>query len=136
MACRDLLKQMLQAEPSKRITIAGIMNHPWFLKDLPGGTHEMNARLQATDNVRCAVLSLPLRFSLSSSRLLCFTLGTVPYRTGELHLVSEVFVCTRCCCRSARMCGNHAESALYNLVQRRPLRAVHTGDFGHGQPLQ
>lgn len=52
MACRDLLKQMLTAEPSKRISIASIMNHPWFLKDLPAGTHEMNARLQATDNVR------------------------------------------------------------------------------------
>ncbi len=53
-ACRDLLRQMLTAEPSKRITIPGIMNHPWFLKDLPQGTHEMNARLQASDNVRCA----------------------------------------------------------------------------------
>lgn len=52
VACRDLLKQMLTAEPSKRISIGGIMNHPWFLKDLPAGTHEMNARLQATDNVR------------------------------------------------------------------------------------
>ena len=55
MACRDLLKSMLTAEPSKRITIAGIMNHPWFLKDLPAGTHEMNARLQASDNVRLAL---------------------------------------------------------------------------------
>eukprot|EP00208_Stichococcus_sp_RCC1054_P006645 CAMPEP_0206137726 /NCGR_PEP_ID=MMETSP1473-20131121/2795_1 /ASSEMBLY_ACC=CAM_ASM_001109 /TAXON_ID=1461547 /ORGANISM="Stichococcus sp, Strain RCC1054" /LENGTH=349 /DNA_ID=CAMNT_0053530941 /DNA_START=308 /DNA_END=1357 /DNA_ORIENTATION=- len=51
VACRDLLKQMLCSEPARRISIAGIMNHPWFLKDLPAGTHEMNARLQATDNV-------------------------------------------------------------------------------------
>ena len=50
-----MLKQMLCAEPARRISIAGIMNHPWFLKDLPAGTHEMNARLQATDNVRCAL---------------------------------------------------------------------------------
>ena len=54
VACRDLLKQLLSAELGRRITIAGIMNHPWFLKDLPAGTHEMNARLQATDNVRRA----------------------------------------------------------------------------------
>jgi hypothetical protein len=49
---------MLTAEPSKRITIPGIMNHPWFLKDLPQGTHEMNARLQASDNVRSADASV------------------------------------------------------------------------------
>jgi hypothetical protein len=61
VACRDLLKQMLSAEPSKRISIAGIMNHPWFLKDLPAGTHEMNARLQATDNVRSAASQHALR---------------------------------------------------------------------------
>lgn len=59
VACRDLLKQMLCSEPARRISIAGIMNHPWFLKDLPAGTHEMNARLQATDNVRCAAVSTP-----------------------------------------------------------------------------
>lgn len=52
VGCRDLLKGMLTAEPTKRIGIQGIMNHPWFLKDLPHGTHEMNARLQANDNCR------------------------------------------------------------------------------------
>ena len=52
VACRDLLKGMLTAEPTQRISIQGIMSHPWFLKDLPLGTLQMNARLQDSDNCR------------------------------------------------------------------------------------
>lgn len=51
VACRDLLQQLLCADPGKRISLHGIMNHPWFLKDLPEGTHEMNERLILSDTL-------------------------------------------------------------------------------------
>lgn len=31
-------------DPLKRITLDGIYNHPWFLKNLPPGVREMNER--------------------------------------------------------------------------------------------
>ncbi|KAK9808869.1 hypothetical protein WJX72_005481 [[Myrmecia] bisecta] len=40
--CLNLLRGMLTADPAKRITIMQILNHPWFLKDLPEGKHQMN----------------------------------------------------------------------------------------------
>ena len=36
----------LQTDPSRRITIPGILDHPWFNKDLPPGVKQMN------DNMR------------------------------------------------------------------------------------
>lgn len=33
--CRQLLGRIFVADPSKRISIKEIMNHPWFLKNLP-----------------------------------------------------------------------------------------------------
>lgn len=35
--CLDLLRSMLLPVPSARLTIDGIMRHPWFLKNLPAG---------------------------------------------------------------------------------------------------
>jgi serine/threonine-protein kinase SRK2 len=43
---RDFMSRILVADPSHRITIAGIMDHPWYNKDLPPGVKEMN------DNMR------------------------------------------------------------------------------------
>ena len=59
--CRDLLTQMLTADPEKRIRVAGIMQHPWFLQDLPVGTLDVNGQLQRTDTARCPPLPPPLR---------------------------------------------------------------------------
>lgn len=42
---RDLLSKILVPDPSKRITVAGIQSHPWYLKDLPPGVAEMNDNL-------------------------------------------------------------------------------------------
>ena len=42
---RDLLSKILVPDPSKRITIAEIQSHPWYLKDLPPGVAEMNDNL-------------------------------------------------------------------------------------------
>ncbi|KAJ4963109.1 hypothetical protein NE237_023048 [Protea cynaroides] len=39
-ACKQLLSGIFVADPSKRITITEIKNHPWFLKNLPRGTTE------------------------------------------------------------------------------------------------
>ena len=33
--CVDLISKIFQANPSNRISIAGIRAHPWFLKNLP-----------------------------------------------------------------------------------------------------
>lgn len=44
--CKDLLARILVADPAKRITIAGIYNHKWYLKGLPPGVREMNDRAQ------------------------------------------------------------------------------------------
>lgn len=33
--CQDLIRQMLNVDPLKRITIPEIKNHPWFVQDLP-----------------------------------------------------------------------------------------------------
>jgi serine/threonine-protein kinase SRK2 len=46
MACQNLLAQMLLPSPEQRITVAEILRHPWFLRDLPPGTELVNERLQ------------------------------------------------------------------------------------------
>jgi hypothetical protein len=41
--CIDLLQQMLLPEPHRRITVEGIMAHPWFNTNLPPEASSMNA---------------------------------------------------------------------------------------------
>ncbi|KAL4521907.1 hypothetical protein Ndes2437B_g07672 [Nannochloris sp. 'desiccata'] len=43
---KDIMSKLLIPDPTKRITIAGILEHPWFNKDLPPGVKQMN------DNMR------------------------------------------------------------------------------------
>jgi serine/threonine-protein kinase SRK2 len=43
--CLELLRAMLTPNPAERITLDGIMQHPWFVKDLPPGFHRMNEDL-------------------------------------------------------------------------------------------
>lgn len=43
---------MMTSDPTKRISVQGIMQHPWFLHDLPPGTLDVNSQLQATDTER------------------------------------------------------------------------------------
>ncbi|XP_043714121.1 serine/threonine-protein kinase SAPK7-like [Telopea speciosissima] len=38
--CKQLLSRIFVADPSKRITMKEIKNHPWFLKNLPRGITE------------------------------------------------------------------------------------------------
>jgi serine/threonine protein kinase len=51
---KDLINRMLQPNPIKRITMAEIKEHPWFVKDMPlylqelSGTHAK--RLQIIDD--------------------------------------------------------------------------------------
>ncbi len=45
--CRDLLAQLLVADPAKRISLADVQRHPWFTRDLPPGVAGMNDRLLA-----------------------------------------------------------------------------------------
>ena len=54
--CKDLLQSMLTTDPLSRLTIQGIMEHPWFLRDLPAGALEVNSRLKMMDNVRCVAI--------------------------------------------------------------------------------
>lgn len=43
---KDIMAKLLIPDPARRITIAGILDHPWFNKDLPPGVKQMN------DNMR------------------------------------------------------------------------------------
>lgn len=47
-ACRDLASRMLEPDPKRRITVAGIMAHPWFKAGLPFDAAELNARVMRT----------------------------------------------------------------------------------------
>lgn len=40
--CRDLLQQLIVADPTKRLTMQQIQAHPWFLANLPGDALSMN----------------------------------------------------------------------------------------------
>lgn len=44
---RDLMSKILVPDPSKRISITGIYDHPWYNKDLPPGVKQMNQHLRA-----------------------------------------------------------------------------------------
>ena len=50
--CKNLLRGLLTADPSKRLTVAQVQNHAWFRQDLPAGALEVNSRLKLMDNVR------------------------------------------------------------------------------------
>lgn len=43
--CRDLLGQILVADPERRISLSDVQRHPWFRRDLPPGVADMNERL-------------------------------------------------------------------------------------------
>jgi serine/threonine-protein kinase SRK2 len=43
--CEDLLSKILVLEPTKRATLKGIQEHPWYQKNLPQGVLNMNDRL-------------------------------------------------------------------------------------------
>ena len=41
-SARDLMKRILVAHPSERLTLAQVQHHPWFQTDLPAGSLEYN----------------------------------------------------------------------------------------------
>jgi hypothetical protein len=43
------------------LLLQGIMQHPWFLHDLPPGTLDVNTQLQSTDTERCAPAQCAVR---------------------------------------------------------------------------
>lgn len=40
--CQDLLLALLQPNPAERITMAGVLKHPWFVQGLPEGALSMS----------------------------------------------------------------------------------------------
>ncbi|EFN52410.1 hypothetical protein CHLNCDRAFT_138887 [Chlorella variabilis] len=42
---RDLLGRMLVKDPGQRISMPGIMSHPWFRRNMPEGLLELNSRV-------------------------------------------------------------------------------------------
>lgn len=44
--CRDLIKSMLNRKPEKRITLQGMMHHPWLRKKL---SHKLQGKLSASN---------------------------------------------------------------------------------------
>ncbi|EFN57456.1 hypothetical protein CHLNCDRAFT_34706 [Chlorella variabilis] len=67
--CRDLMSRILVADPSKRITIHEIQDHPWYMKDLPPGVKEMN------DNMRMPPAGSQARTEIAGIGL-CWYWGT------------------------------------------------------------
>lgn len=45
---RDIMHRMLNPNPKERINVQEIMQHPWFMTDLPAGVTELNETLLAT----------------------------------------------------------------------------------------
>lgn len=43
---KDLLNKIMVKDPNERITVDGIMRHPWFQTNLPDGAMDMNKKLQ------------------------------------------------------------------------------------------
>ena len=43
--CLQLLTKLLHPNPEARVTLEGVMGHPWFLRGLPAGALGMNERL-------------------------------------------------------------------------------------------
>lgn len=39
---QDLLRKLLVADPQGRLTVEGILAHPWYNTELPAGVLEMN----------------------------------------------------------------------------------------------
>jgi serine/threonine protein kinase len=77
MACQNLLAQMLLPSPEQRITVAEILRHPWFLRDLPPGTELVNERLQHDVHARQAIRH-------ASSR-------------SAVYLQPAIYDCCHCC---------------------------------------
>ena len=48
--CADLLKKIIVAEPARRLTIRGIVEHSWFQTDLPPNAMSMNDTYLSSDN--------------------------------------------------------------------------------------
>lgn len=48
--CRDLMHKLLQPDPAKRASMAAIMEHPWFQRDLPPQLMSLNARCARQSN--------------------------------------------------------------------------------------
>ncbi|KAH9599970.1 Protein kinase domain [Trypanosoma melophagium] len=48
---RDLISKMLEIDPAKRITVAGIMQHPWFVVDWDPNMLNAGTRLQVSDEL-------------------------------------------------------------------------------------
>lgn len=60
--CKDLISSLLCKDTTKRITLEGIMKHPWFRKNLPEGAANMNRRLQQkTGGQVCCIYYIPSR---------------------------------------------------------------------------
>jgi len=56
--CYDLLSRLLEVDPDRRITVAQILQHPWFVQDLPEGLSDTNTNL----------LQIPLSMQSGSCR--------------------------------------------------------------------
>ena len=58
--CADLIRKILVSDPTQRLTIKDIQNHPWYKRDLPEGALDMNehAETQPDYQTEAEILSL------------------------------------------------------------------------------
>ena len=93
--CKSLLRGLLTADPAKRLTVAQVQSHPWFLQDLPAGALEVNSRLKLMDNVRW--IAHPA--GLLNANDICASL-TKPWS----HYQRACTCCQSCDCTSTDSC--------------------------------
>lgn len=48
-ACRDLISELLNPDPSRRMTIKDALQHPWVVEDMPEGLVTLNDRMYLAD---------------------------------------------------------------------------------------
>ncbi len=93
-ACRDLLNSMIVFEPSQRLSMARIQEHPWFVENLPPPAKTMNQRCIENDDLTGAssLIQLSASSALDSSQrrspsvsfvLLLLTCSCSEYRRSE-----------------------------------------------------
>lgn len=76
--CQDLMAQLLQPHPAKRINMAAVIRHPWFLHQVPPPLLTLNARIMAISAHNAGIPGVPVQSAEEVLKLIhdsCNALG-------------------------------------------------------------
>eukprot|EP00803_Ostreobium_quekettii_P003187 evm.model.scf_1919.2 EVM.evm.TU.scf_1919.2 scf_1919:15986-18206(-) len=68
-SCLDLLGKILTPDPAQRITVEGIINHPWYQTDLPPGADNTNYPVRPEEGLQVRMPSVPSGGSLPDPQI-------------------------------------------------------------------